>query len=60
MQLVFQIVFSVPVISQIKSIGGGQEGEVREKRRQVGSQRQVKKTHSGSKSSAVPSVCDTN
>ena len=29
MLLVFQMIFSVPVISQIESIGGGQSGGVR-------------------------------
>ena len=50
MLLVFETVFSVPVISRIESIGGGW----------VGSRRWGKAPIRTQKSSAVPSVSDTN
>ena len=44
MLLVFQTVFSVPVISRIESIGGGQAGGGGGRRGRVGSRRRVKAT----------------
>ena len=44
MLLVFWIIFSVPVISWIESIGGGRPGGVGGRRGQVGSQRRAKST----------------
>ena len=54
MLLVFEIVFSFPVISHIQSIGGGG------RRGRVESWRRAKATIRTQKSSAVPSISDIN
>ena len=53
MLLIFQIVFSVPIISLIESIGGERAGG------EWGGWG-AEGTHSYSKSSGMPSVCDIN
>ena len=59
MLLLFWIVFSVPVLSLIESIGGGQVGGGWEEVGVGGKPKAGQSKYSDSKDSAVPLVCDT-